>query len=174
LTPCWLPEVGCCVCPLCNCFTVICCMRFHYKCISCRKTTNPFTLQGSTINIRYRSRVHTFLLVHHEVGRPHSVVFVHNEFVVVEASSDFSKYLIQSLVVNFRVTRMMGFNLRNRSRRVGRSSKGCRGGSCNPCPLRLCSAEWPSRVMKSQLKNNRLLYISGFVVSKGHKRRVVA
>lgn len=41
---------------------------------------------------------YALLLVHHKVGRPHSVVRVHDEFVVVETSSNFSKHLMHPTV----------------------------------------------------------------------------
>ena len=46
---------------------------------------------------------YAFLLVHHDVGRPHSVVRVHDEFVVVKTSSNLSQNLMHPLV-SLRVT----------------------------------------------------------------------
>ena len=73
---------------------------------ACRATTKvPETSPKLQINIRY---AYILLLIHHEVGRTHSVVGVNNKLIVVEASPDFGKHLICRIFVRLGVKKKGG------------------------------------------------------------------
>ena len=79
-------------------------MRCYYECTLCYNSMSPHTLLALNINIKYSGHSSAPLLIHHEIGRPHGLVSVHNEFIVVKASSDLSKHLVRPAVVSLQVT----------------------------------------------------------------------
>lgn len=105
----------------------------------------PDILSNSKINT---VGAHALLLIHHKIRRPHGIVRIHDEFIIFETSSSFSKHLMQP-IVSLQVTKRMQFNLRSHTQKAEQSSKGYCEGSCIPCQRRLYSVEWPSTVRKS-------------------------
>lgn len=45
------------------------------------------------------------LLIHHNIARSHSVVRVHNEFIIFDEYPNFSKDLTQPIAVRLRITK---------------------------------------------------------------------
>jgi len=66
--------------------------RHHYEYTSRYNSANPDIL---LIIHDTQTDTQALLLVHHKIGRSHSVVRIHNQFVIreVETSSNFSKHL---------------------------------------------------------------------------------